>query len=102
MVTNSYTKPLAMTSSDNIAAIDFRALGSALKPVVAIESRPLWQTLIGTSKPKFLVFDAMRPLTRDLIAADDLVQDCLTRALGKLHLWQQGNGLAGVVVHDTS
>jgi RNA polymerase sigma-70 factor (ECF subfamily) len=93
MVTNSYTKPLAMTSSDNIAAIDFRALGSALKPVVAIESRPLWQTLIGTSKPKFLVFDAMRPLTRDLIAADDLVQDCLTRALGKLHLWQQGTDL---------
>ena len=24
------------------------------------------------------------------IAADDLVQDCLTRALGKLHLWQEG------------
>ncbi len=34
-----------------------------------------------------------RALTRDLIAADDLVQDCLTRALGKLHLWQQGTDL---------
>jgi RNA polymerase sigma-70 factor, ECF subfamily len=34
-----------------------------------------------------------RALTRDLIAADDLVQDCLTRALGKSHLWQQGTDL---------
>jgi RNA polymerase sigma-70 factor (ECF subfamily) len=34
-----------------------------------------------------------RGLTRDLIAADDLVQDSLTRALGKLHLWQQGTDL---------
>ena len=32
-------------------------------------------------------------LTRDLIAADDLVQECLTRALSKLHLWQQGTDL---------
>jgi RNA polymerase sigma factor (sigma-70 family) len=34
-----------------------------------------------------------RALTRDVVAADDLVQDCLTRALGKLHLWQQGTDL---------
>jgi RNA polymerase sigma-70 factor (ECF subfamily) len=34
-----------------------------------------------------------RALTRDFVAADDLVQDCLTRALGKLHLWQQGTDL---------
>ena len=34
-----------------------------------------------------------RALTRDLAAADDLVQDCLTRALGKLHLWQKGTDL---------
>jgi RNA polymerase sigma-70 factor, ECF subfamily len=34
-----------------------------------------------------------RALTRDGITADDLVQDCLTRALGKLHLWQQGTDL---------
>jgi RNA polymerase sigma-70 factor, ECF subfamily len=31
-----------------------------------------------------------RALTHDLVAADDLVQDCLTRALGKLHLWEEG------------
>jgi RNA polymerase sigma-70 factor (ECF subfamily) len=34
-----------------------------------------------------------RALTRDLSAADDLVQDCLTRALGKAHLWQEGSDL---------
>ena len=34
-----------------------------------------------------------RALTRDLVAADDLVQDCLTRALGKLHLWREGTDL---------
>ena len=34
-----------------------------------------------------------RALTHDIITADDLVQDCLTRALGKLHLWQEGTDL---------
>ena len=34
-----------------------------------------------------------RALTRDAFAADDLVQDSLTRALGKLHLWQEGTDL---------
>jgi RNA polymerase sigma-70 factor (ECF subfamily) len=34
-----------------------------------------------------------RALTRDVTAADDLVQDCLTRALDKLHLWQKGTDL---------
>jgi len=34
-----------------------------------------------------------RALTRDLNAADDLVQECLTRALGKLQLWQRGTDL---------
>jgi RNA polymerase sigma-70 factor (ECF subfamily) len=34
-----------------------------------------------------------RTLTRDTIAADDLVQDCLARALAKSHLWQAGTDL---------
>ena len=34
-----------------------------------------------------------RALARDVAAADDLVQDCLARALGKLHLWQEGTDL---------
>jgi RNA polymerase sigma-70 factor (ECF subfamily) len=32
-----------------------------------------------------------RSLTRDNTAADDLVQDCLERALAKQDLWQKGN-----------
>src|SRR5919202_3299483 len=34
-----------------------------------------------------------RALTRDISAADDLVQDCLARALSKVHLWQEGTDL---------
>jgi RNA polymerase sigma-70 factor (ECF subfamily) len=34
-----------------------------------------------------------RALTRDHSSADDLVQDCLTRALGKGHLWREGTDL---------
>ena len=34
-----------------------------------------------------------RVLTRDVVAADDLVQDCLTRALEKIHLWTPGTDL---------
>lgn len=34
-----------------------------------------------------------RALTRDIAAADDLVQDCLTSALRKIHLWEPGTDL---------
>jgi RNA polymerase sigma-70 factor (ECF subfamily) len=34
-----------------------------------------------------------RALVRDVGAADDLVQDCLARALSRLHLWQEGTNL---------
>lgn len=34
-----------------------------------------------------------RTLTRDPVAADDLVQDCLTNALRKIHLWEPGTDL---------
>ncbi len=34
-----------------------------------------------------------RALTHDVTAADDLVQDCLARALDKFHLWQKGTDL---------
>jgi len=34
-----------------------------------------------------------RALVRDAVSADDLVQECLTRALGKLHLWREGTDL---------
>jgi RNA polymerase sigma factor (sigma-70 family) len=34
-----------------------------------------------------------RALKRDVAAADDLVQECLCRALGKIHLWRSGSDL---------
>jgi RNA polymerase sigma-70 factor (ECF subfamily) len=34
-----------------------------------------------------------RALVRDAVEADDLVQECLTRALAKLHLWHDGTNL---------
>ena len=34
-----------------------------------------------------------RALTRDFSRADDLVQNCLTRAVAKQHLWQNGTDL---------
>ena len=46
-----------------------------------------------------------RALARDVAAADDLVQDCLARALGKLHLWQEGTDLRAwlfTILHNTA
>lgn len=34
-----------------------------------------------------------RGLVRDSVAADDLVQDCLERALGRLHLWHRNTNM---------
>ena len=34
-----------------------------------------------------------RALTRDVVRADDLVQNCLARAIAKQHLWQPGTDL---------
>lgn len=39
-----------------------------------------------------------RALARDVVAADDLVQECLVRALAKLHLWQEGTNLRAWLV----
>jgi RNA polymerase sigma-70 factor (ECF subfamily) len=34
-----------------------------------------------------------RALAHDVVRADDLVQECLARAIAKLHLWQEGTDL---------
>src|SRR5271167_2902444 len=34
-----------------------------------------------------------RSLTHETVAADDLVQECVARALAKLHLWETGTDL---------
>jgi RNA polymerase sigma-70 factor, ECF subfamily len=45
-----------------------------------------------------------RALIRDVTAADDLVQDCLIRAMSKGHLWQEGTDLRAwlfTILHNT-
>jgi len=44
-----------------------------------------------------------RAMVHDPIAADDLVQDCLVRALGKIHLWEKGTDLRAwlfIILHN--
>src|ERR1700730_11949680 len=44
-----------------------------------------------------------RALTRNRSRADDLVQNCLTRAVAKQHLWQHGTNLRAwlfTIMHD--
>lgn len=50
----------------------------------------LWQR-IEAEVPRLRRY--ARALTRNTLAADDLVQDCLVRALAKSHLWQEGSDL---------
>jgi Sigma2 domain of PhyR len=40
-----------------------------------------------------------RSLTRAAVAADDLVQECVARALAKLHLLASGHGHESRVIH---
>ena len=48
-------------------------------------------TNIATHIPRLRRY--ARALTRDAVAADDLVQDCLARAIAKADLWQPGTDL---------
>ena len=57
------------------------------QPAPAQNLHPLIEALI----PRLTRY--ARALTHDLVAADDLVQECLTRALGKMHLWEEGTDL---------
>jgi RNA polymerase sigma-70 factor, ECF subfamily len=93
LVTISYRNPFALTSLDYAAPIESRL-------------RPIRQMPIGQSG-EILVADIYRSieaeiprlrryaraLARDMATADDLVQDCLVRALDKQHLWHEGTDL---------
>ena len=63
------------------------------------ESRPTRQDAIDESihgQIKGLIPRLRRyalAVVLDPVAADDLVQDCLARALGKIHLWEEGTDL---------
>jgi RNA polymerase sigma-70 factor, ECF subfamily len=93
MVTKSYIKRVTLTSSDNLPPINselpdwpFGRLSPLGVALMTCEYRE-----IEAEIPRLRRY--ARALTHDAVIADDLVQDCLTRALGKLHLWQEGTDL---------
>ena len=59
-------------------------------PQAALADRYLHKEMVALIPP---LRRWARILTRDVIAADDLVQDCLARALEKIHLWTPGTDL---------
>ena len=91
-----------INNQSGVTAIEY-ALIAALIAVAAIAAF----TLVGTNlSTTFSTIAGMRRLrliprlrryaraiARDPVAADDLVQDCLVRALGKIHLWKKGTDL---------
>src|SRR5215212_2058805 len=93
MVTISYTKPGPLTSTDYSPPIDSSHSSSAARPIPVIGGVfvPDIYRNIEAEIPRLRRY--ARALARDVAAADDLVQDCLARALGKLHLWQEGTDL---------
>lgn len=94
MVTNSYIKPAGLTLSAYTRPISFGASGLAVRSGRRQHRECFVSDTyleIQAEIPRLRRY--ARALTRDAIAADDLVQDCLTRALGKLHLWQRGTDL---------
>src|SRR3954447_21080012 len=93
MVTISYTKPGALTSTDYSPPIESSYSRSAARPIPVIGGVfvPDIYRNIEAEIPRLRRY--ARALARDVAAADDLVQDCLARALGKLHLWQEGTDL---------
>src|SRR5437762_8503222 len=93
MVTISYTKPGPLTSTDYSPPIESlhtdRPLGRS-RSAEGVFVGDIYQS-IEAEIPRLRRY--ARALARDVAAADDLVQDCLARALGKLHLWQDGTDL---------
>src|SRR3954464_3815278 len=93
MVTIPYTKRKPLTSTDYSLSIDSRSVRIGDRPI-AFGGRGFVTDIhrsIEAQIPRLPRY--ARALARDVAAADDLVQDCLTRALGKLHLWQEGTDL---------
>src|SRR6266704_2339080 len=93
MVTISYTKPEPLTSTDYSPPIKSPPVGSAAlrrQPAGGVFVVDIYRD-IEAEIPRLRRY--ARALARDVATADDLVQDCLARALGKIHLWQEGTDL---------
>lgn len=93
MVTNTYTKPNGLTSTDYSPSISSRSPWIGHGPVAVnrgVVVADIYHS-IEAEIPRLRRY--ARALVRDGAGADDLVQDCLARALEKLHLWQEGTDL---------
>jgi len=84
-----------MSSSEKTAGCETALTTAPGEPASLDEERDTAQAVLHRDiecvLPKLRRY--ARSLTRDAVDADDLVQECLTRALGKLHLWKVGTDL---------
>jgi hypothetical protein len=79
MVTISYTKPKRLTSTDYSPPINLPLAAEQRPKAGGIFVADIYQS-IEAEIPRLRRY--ARALARDVASADDLVQDCLARALG--------------------
>ena len=84
-----------MSSSEKTAGCEMVLTAAPGEPASLDEERDTAQAVlhrdIECALPNLRRY--ARSLTHDAVDADDLVQECLARALGKLHLWKVGTDL---------
>jgi len=83
-----------MSSSEKTAGCEMVLTAAPGEPASLDEERDAAQAVLHRDIERVLpnLRRYARSLTRDVVDADDLVQECLARALGKLHLWKGGTG----------
>ena len=81
-----------MSSSEKTAGCEMVLTAAPGEPASLDEERDTAQAVLHRDIERVLpnLRRYARSLTRDVVDADDLVQECLARALGKLHLWKGG------------
>src|SRR5260370_37066510 len=84
IVTKSSRKRVPATSSDSAPPLHLPAFGSAVRPIVKGGGAPVADSYhdIEAEIPRLRRY--ARALTRDVVSAHALGQDCLNRALGKV------------------
>src|SRR5271166_44306 len=84
-----------MSSSEKTAGCEMMLKAAPGEPASLDEERDTAQAVLHRDIECVLanLRRYARSLTHDAVDADDLVQECLARALGKLHLWKVGTDL---------
>jgi RNA polymerase sigma-70 factor (ECF subfamily) len=85
----------AMMSSKKTAGCEMMPMAAPGEPASFDEERDTAQAALHRDIERIIpnLRRYARSLTHDAVDADDLVQECLTRALGRLHLWKVGTNL---------